>query len=403
MSDILFAFSAGLGPLSRCLPIANVLGNRKHRVHFCAIDKARVYMESFGHAFVPVATTAVLEIATLPTRTTTYPNLSTYYGFLGYTDPVFVRRKLASWLQALEPLRLQAIVSDCNLEAVLAAKVLGLPLVVISQSAFHPQRSLRFWEDHHPENEAVVGNLNALLREHGVASDVRRVEELFVGHSTIYTSIPELDPAPDDAVVYTGPILWDGYGGNLEQGATVVRRLRALEGKLVTVYTGRMADLVSSDAGALLVGLLSRLSDERDYSVVIATGGLDDVPPEVRRRSSERVVFTSWVPGPELYDSDLIIHHGGHGSCLASLVYGTRTLVLPTHSEREHNARQLSALGIGGWLDPRAIDSQMLHEEISRLVSNSVCQESATRWATTLRARHYRGEQLGADVIESHL
>lgn len=74
--------------------------------------------------------------------------------------------------------------------------------------------------------------------------------------------------------------------------------------------------------------------------------GLDDIPIRDLQDVPSNVQIYNWIPVLDLYqDTDLIIHHGGHASCLSSLIYGTPTLVMPTHSEREYNARKLSELG----------------------------------------------------------
>jgi len=43
--------------------------------------------------------------------------------------------------------------------------------------------------------------------------------------------------------------------------------------------------------------------------------------------------------------SDLLIHHGGYGSCQTGLVTGTPAVIIPTYAERESNARRIAALG----------------------------------------------------------
>jgi UDP:flavonoid glycosyltransferase YjiC (YdhE family) len=82
----------------------------------------------------------------------------------------------------------------------------------------------------------------------------------------------------------------------------------------------------------------------RDLDVVVTTGhhelppGLGRLPPNVHH---ER-----FVPGLAMArHCDLMIHHGGYGSCQTALVGGTPSVILPTYSERESNARRMEAAG----------------------------------------------------------
>ena len=387
MGTAFVAFSAGLGPLSRCLPLANELNARGHRVQFHAIDKARGHMEAFGHQFVPI------EVPPLPptgvTRTTDYPNLSTYYSFLGYTDAAYAAVKVERWVAAIERARPDVVVSDCNLEAMIAARALRIPLVAISKSAFHPANQLLEGEPPQAENERVLQTLRGILVQYTIGVDLLRVEQLFAGDATMYTSVPELDPEPTGDVVYTGPIVWNGQRSDQVSDTERVRELRRTSHKFVTVYTGRMRDLVSDHAGSLMIELLAEVAKSAHATVLIGTGGLDDVPQFLAERTGANVFIMPWVPAEELYRSDLVIHHGGHGSCLGSLVHGAPTLILPTHAERKYNARQLTRIGMARSLDPRGASREALEALIAGMLEDATVRLTARRWADAIKARDY--------------
>jgi UDP:flavonoid glycosyltransferase YjiC (YdhE family) len=42
---------------------------------------------------------------------------------------------------------------------------------------------------------------------------------------------------------------------------------------------------------------------------------------------------------------DVLVHHGGYGSCQTGLFAGRPAVIVPTYSERESNARRLEAIG----------------------------------------------------------
>jgi UDP:flavonoid glycosyltransferase YjiC (YdhE family) len=43
--------------------------------------------------------------------------------------------------------------------------------------------------------------------------------------------------------------------------------------------------------------------------------------------------------------SDLLIHHGGYGSCQTGRLCGKPAAIVPTYAERERNPRRVAALG----------------------------------------------------------
>jgi hypothetical protein len=54
----------------------------------------------------------------------------------------------------------------------------------------------------------------------------------------------------------------------------------------------------------------------------------------------------AYLPGLAMADhADLLIHHGGYGSCQTGLFAGKPAVIMPTFSERESNARRVAALG----------------------------------------------------------
>jgi UDP:flavonoid glycosyltransferase YjiC (YdhE family) len=77
-----------------------------------------------------------------------------------------------------------------------------------------------------------------------------------------------------------------------------------------------------------------------DMKVVVTTGhhplprDLGPLPPNV--------IHEPYVPGLAMAAlSDVLIHHGGYGSCQTALHAGKPSVILPTYSERESNARRL--------------------------------------------------------------
>ena len=101
-----------------------------------------------------------------------------------------------------------------------------------------------------------------------------------------------------------------------------------------------------------------------------------------------------------------MIHHGGYGSCQTGLFTGTPTLVIPTYSERESNARRVAAVGAGDFVLPtgdvsgrkKHVDSAEVREKVNHILSDPSFRENARRIGEKLRS--YGGAPFAASLIE---
>jgi UDP:flavonoid glycosyltransferase YjiC (YdhE family) len=102
--------------------------------------------------------------------------------------------------------------------------------------------------------------------------------------------------------------------------------------------------------------------------------------------------------------SDVLIHHGGYGSCQTGLYTGKPAVILPTFSERESNARRIVALGAGAivpvdrTLGKKHVNVDQLRETVKQVLTNPSFQKNAQQVSKNLRA--YGGASQGANLIE---
>ena len=104
--------------------------------------------------------------------------------------------------------------------------------------------------------------------------------------------------------------------------------------------------------------------------------------------------------------SDLMIHHGGYGSCQTGLYAGTPEVIIPTMSERESNARRVVAQGAGEIVMPssdpsgkrKKVDSADLAAKVRKVLSTLSYKENAKR--ISARLKEYGGSPLAAQLIE---
>jgi UDP:flavonoid glycosyltransferase YjiC (YdhE family) len=104
--------------------------------------------------------------------------------------------------------------------------------------------------------------------------------------------------------------------------------------------------------------------------------------------------------------SDLLVHHGGHGSCMTGLSAGTPAVIIPTYSERESNARRVAALGAGDIVLPtetahgeKHLSVEELRRKVRGVLSEPSFRVSAGRIARSIRT--YGGASEAARLIDS--
>jgi UDP:flavonoid glycosyltransferase YjiC (YdhE family) len=102
---------------------------------------------------------------------------------------------------------------------------------------------------------------------------------------------------------------------------------------------------------------------------------------------------------------DLMVHHGGHGSVMMGLQAGTPAVIIPIITERESNARRVTALGAGEIVLPtngadgeKHIDVGDFSAKVQRALAESSYRQSARRIAESMSK--LGGIREAADRIE---
>ena len=160
----------------------------------------------------------------------------------------------------------------------------------------------------------------------------------------------------------------------------------------------------SIDSAVVTRACIEALRD-KDVQVVLSTGHHSLPKDAVPLPSNFR--HASFVPGLAMAErSDLLIHHGGYGSCQMGLFTGTPALVIPTMSERESNARRVAAVGAGDFVLPttdasgkkKHVQAIEVRDKVDRILSDSSFKENAKRISEKLRS--YGGASYAASLIE---
>jgi len=251
-----------------------------------------------------------------------------------YYRPRALAEHLRRDLAAIDEFGPDAVVTDMQPTAVLAARIRGLPVVSFADTDFLDPAPNAWMPWSAVEPNSLLGHpdalepLNNLAVAHGLPP-VGSVTELLWGELTIVPSSPSLEPPPQPppgrrAPVYIGPLYWDPPGPPYQP-----RVIPGTHRVYVSIGSGGM---VTETAMRQLFAAL----DRPDVSVFVSAGfrppdwlhGLDRV---------EVGGFTG-ITGPIQW-ADLVINHGGYSTVLASLLHGRPQLVLPFMSEQEANGR----------------------------------------------------------------
>jgi UDP:flavonoid glycosyltransferase YjiC (YdhE family) len=384
--------SNDLGLLTRSLPIANELKQRGHEVAFCNPAKAprKLITEAGFDNLIPKHPAYYLNHVLF----TSEPDLREFWRFItseqirqefggpfgylrqlihtrpkigpatpeiwsvdhlaaliGMRSENFVRTECAALSQLITDYAADVLVDCLHPVACMAARVLQKPLVTIIQADMHPDsKGFIWWKEPPPDLPTPTPVLNKILAEHGLGP-IRRTEELLVGDLTLVLGTPETDPLPPKTnAIYIGPILWQKPGAKPPDWFAQLDNAKPV----IWVYSGNPRYLPIStpvDSSLVIRSCLPALAKE-DVQVVLST--VHHALPKDLLPLPGNFRYVPYVPGLIMAKrSNLMIHNGGYGSCQTGLYTGTPAVIIPTYSERESNARRVSALGAGEFIVPR--------------------------------------------------
>lgn len=394
--------SNDLGLLARTVPVAGELAKMGYEVAYCnpAPAPGKLIADAGLDNLTPPPWPMPTDFA--PSTMEVW-NLGHFYSLVGFLDENVVRGSTAAMMQMMTEYGADVVVDSWNISACLAAKALGKPLVSIIQGDLHPaNRGFVWWKEPPSDIPSPLTGLNKVLSEHGLPL-VQKSEELHIGDLTLVAGTPETDPIENGAdAVYVGPILWQQPDPALPGWIDALGKDRSL----IWAYTanptyGPVAPW--ADSMVLLRGCLEALPDlEAD---VVLTSGHQQLPEDVLASLPANFHYEPYLPGLLMAEkSDLLIHHGGHGSSMTGLLTGTPAVIIPTYSERESNARRVAVLGAGVVVTPtegasgeKELSVEELRTKVRQVLSEPTFTTNARQVAE--RTRKYGGASEAARLI----
>jgi UDP:flavonoid glycosyltransferase YjiC (YdhE family) len=376
MSRFLFTnlWSDDLGLPMRTVPIARVLQEMGHDVFFCnpAASPGKIINEAELKNIIP-------ELHHFPTvfapATNEVWDINHFSALTGNLDETFLKDCVNAILKVVKDHDIEVMVDSWNQAACVAARILKKPLVTIIQADMHPaNKGFIWWKEkpaHLPDPTPVFNKILVSRK----LKPIKTSAELFRGGLVLCVGSPETDPIPPgEGVVHIGPIFYERSSRGLPRFFDDINP----EIPLIWVYSGNpeYGGVVSwADSAIVLKTAIEALAKE-EVQVVMTTGYHD--LPERLSPLPDNFRYEAFIPGLALANRcDLIIHHGGHGSCMTGAYTGTPAVIIPTYSERESNARRMAQLGVAEILVPKnyasgdkRLSSRILLEIVQKVLSD---------------------------------
>jgi len=398
--------SNDLGLLTRSLPIANELRINGHEILFSNPAAApSVLIEEAGfknliprhplyqirklrwnHLFNPnifkddygnIIRFSYKLIRALPTKfapiTAEVWDMDHGAAMIGMMNENFVRANCEAYEELIVDTEADIIVDFWNPFACIASKILNKPLITVIQADAHPDNKGVIWWKERPKNlPTALPTINKVIVSYGLKK-IGKVEELSIGDLTLVVGTPDLDPIPEGANCnHIGPLLWEKADDQLPEWIETISRSKPL----IWVYPGnpRYGPKETVFDSEIIIRACIHVLSKMDAHVILTTG--NHKLPKDLLPLPDNFYSALYLPGLQLAKKcDLMIHHGGYGSCQTSLYSGTPSVIIPTFSERESNARRVAAVGAGEFVLPkiggsskREIDLKEFREKINRVL-----------------------------------
>ena len=374
MKKVFMQFGSGLGPMSRSLPIALALGREGYQIKYMGYQSAKPYMKEVGIEELNENYSVADIVKEVPNP---YWNTADeFWTMIGYGNMPWVEKKVDELIDYLKQYKPDYILSDLGILACLAARIMDIPLITINQSCYHPNNQnggIKWWDSTHSETTILRDKLNQFLKRKG-APLLQTFTEIFTGTLTLIPSFQEFDPISNLEQYnthYVGPILWEKEMKVSEQ----VKHIYETTRPKIFCYMARFLDNVG-DSGKAIFEAMLKSAHKLDAEIIISTGSLNDTKQayEMMRETNyaaDNLLVVDYLPMSYAYGkSDLVIHHGGHGSCLAQFKYGVPSVIIPTHTEREYNARTIDKMKVGRFILRDELCSERLEKSILQVMND---------------------------------
>lgn len=265
----------------------------------------------------------------------------------GYVSEKITSYRLKLFDQIFTRFKPDVLVGDAHFLTYILGKKYNLPVVQITRLAGYPPEPKFFWWDKHPPafvEPAALRPFQSILDSMKM-NYIDRVEDLLIGDHYLIPASRELEPVKRRGrkVTFTGP---------LAELSPLTRPINYFleQNEYPKIYVTIGGGAGRNQEQTFFETILN-VFNKSDYRVLVSTAGR--APAKLFRGRSANVLFVDWIDGQSaIRQSDLVVHHGGYGTIMETLVAGKPSLIIPSHSEQEGNGRRLELLGVGKTILP---------------------------------------------------
>ena len=373
MARVLIAWEFGrnLGHIARDLPLARACRDAGHEVVWAVRDLRGAARELAGEGF------ALLQGPLLRSGQVNAPPVNFADMLLreGYEDTAGLLGVLQGWHALMRLTSVSAVVYDYAPTALLAARALGLPTMILGSGfmlpapvvpspAFFPDAPAAALQE---TEDRFVANVNTALQALGSAP-IASLRDLYAYGEQVLTTFEELDPfAPRGQARYVGPMYALGRQTRVEWQGGATRRIFAYLRPEVPSCENLLQALQAGQA-----------------EVVCAMPGL----PAAWPARFPRVRFVAGAVDMEalLPGADLAITNGS-GTIPNCLLAGVPVLVLPHFNEQYLAGLRLQQYGAGVVVPGRASTAEYAGL-LERLLSEPRFKQQALAFAQRYAGHH---------------
>ncbi|MEM1583186.1 MAG: UDP-N-acetylglucosamine--N-acetylmuramyl-(pentapeptide) pyrophosphoryl-undecaprenol N-acetylglucosamine transferase [Nitrososphaerota archaeon] len=344
----------GFGHASRAVQIAEAIKERGWGFSISSYGEGLEYLKRFGLDVykVPEVSYGVLHEGKVSIKMTIFKNILL---------PVRVLEQTSYELSLIDK-DTDVVISDTRASTVIAAKMLGKPVLTILN-----QFNVRIL---YPRYRWVIESLEAASYLVGWIW-LRSDRILIADYPPPLTISKETLTFPEDTKVrrkvkYIGPIVESSVKKLVDVGDLRRKYGIGLDGKPVILFKATGPFYERQMLIKKMTPILEKL--DREFEVVVTSGGLHVDSP--KRESNLRIY--EWVEDPlELVRiSDVVITRAGQTTLAKILALGKPVLMIPIpgHAEQYGNASSVEENNAGVKLDEESLNEETLRETLNRLL-----------------------------------
>ena len=334
-------------------------------------------------------------------------NMEHFFVLNGMLNENYIYFMVEAFMKIIKKTEVDFVIDFWNPYASIAAKVLNIPLITINQFDVHPSANgFMWWKHNRIKYKSALPIINKVLSFYGLKT-ISKLEELTIGDLTLTLGMPN-----KREIEQNSKINHIGFLVYRKRGMTIPEKIKTLDNSkpLIWLYSGNphyTKIKTDFDSDILLEICINTLAKE-NINIVLSTG-YHSIPAKYFPLPPN-VILVDFIDGLEMSaKADLMIHHGGYGSCQTSLISGTPSLIIPTFSERESNARRIAKLGAGEYVLPvkkrysrsKSINKVEFIEKFHKLLTNEKYKENAKEISEELEI--FNAENRGIKLIENFI